>query len=250
MNQPNRDKDTETTEVTSDGLFGDTPPVKRENPYLRKNREKAAKAASETDTAVSDASASDTASSDKAPAKRENPYLRKNREKAVKAEKTHTAPQDIPADEDDEGGRRRTFSDFIFEHVKLITAIATCLVILSLVIITDVTGWVEDIKMKQEQRDKTPLTLAHVRALCDRGQNITWQDLTGYVRMDTDVTDDSVTWKFKVGKTGLKEADLELWISGVNTTREPTYVYLYDLMAGERIDLNKDNLDLFLDRLE
>ncbi len=218
MNSSNRDNETERPESESEGLFSDPSPVKRENPYLRKNREKAVKA-------------------DKTPKPK----------KEVSPRPVNSEGGNDPVEEE---ARKRTFSDFMFEHVKLITAVATCLVILSLVIITDVTGWVEDIRLKQEQKDKTPLTLAHVRALCDRGQNIVWSDMTGYARYDAESVEDSITWKFKVNNTGLANAELEIWMSGVDTAHAPTYVYLYDLMSGERIDLNKDNLDLFLDKLE
>ncbi len=234
MNEPNRDQENKLTEVESDGLFPSEPETRRENPYLRKNREKAAQAAK----------------AEKAKQKKEK-KPRSAVEPPADAQESTKDPSPNPIqDPDDTPARRRTFSDFIFEHIKLITAVLTCLCILSLVIITDVTGWVEDIKMKQEQKDKMPLSLAHVRALCDRGQNIIWSDMTAYVRFDTDVTDTSVTWKFKVVNTDLKNAELELWISGVNTALTPSYVYLYDLMSGERIDLNKENLDLFLDKLE
>ncbi len=202
-------------------------------------------------------SSSDSLSEDTPPeVKRENPYLRKNREKPQKPPKSPKAPREpassaVPAtDGETAGNGNRTFSQFIFEHVKLLTAILTCLVILSLVIITDVTGWIEDYQFKQEQKDKTPLTLSRVRALTDRGQDIIWDDLANYARFDTDAQDDSVTWKFKVVNTGIEGAELELWISGVNTSHTPTYVRLYDMMSGESMDLNKQNLDLFLDKIE
>ncbi len=233
MNQPSHDKDPNRPEHESSGLFSDDYEVKRENPYLKKNREKTAQAAK-------------IAKEPKDPKEPKEPKIKKQKPVSPSARQSSPAASET----DEEAGRRRTFSDFIFEHVKLLTAILTCIVILSLVIITDVTGWIEDYRIKQEQKDKTPLTLAHLRALCDRGQNILWTDMTGYARFDTDVTDDSVTWKFKVIASDYSDAELEVWISGVDTAHAPTYAYLYDLMTGERMNLNKDNLDLFLDKLE
>ncbi len=178
------------------------------------------------------------------PVKRENPYLRKNKEKTTRApeperESAPPPPSDTPA-----VPRHRTVSDFIFEHVKLFTAILTVVVILSLVLITDVIGWVADIREKQEQADKTPLTLRHIEALWMREDPVTWGDLAGYVRYRENRAEDSITWYYQVKGTAL-----ELWISGAGTTYNPTYVYLYDLDSGERMDFNKDDLYLFLDKL-
>ncbi len=197
----------------SGGLFGEEIEVKRENPYLRKNKVK-----------------------NTSPPKPPKP----KREKPVK----ESSAAEPDGEDDREGGRRRTFSDFIFEHVKLITAILTCLVILSLVFITDVTGWIEDIRLKQEQEDKIPLTMAHVRALNERGDPITWSDMSRYVRYNVTDADQSITWTFKV-----KDTDFEVWISGVDTAHDPVYVYLYDFETDTRMDLNKDNIDVFLQKL-
>ena len=94
--------------------------------------------------------------------KRENPYLKKNREKA-KPEKTSVresersfAPAAAPAQGEGKIGytSKRTFSDWMFEHVKLIATIATILVVLSLVLITDVVGMIEDMVFQTQQSDK------------------------------------------------------------------------------------------------
>ncbi len=218
--------------------------VKRENPYLRKNRKKNAEskskesphepAADSIAEPVTDAPSVSENESTPAPSPRRRQSAAKDR-----ATSSHSS----------EGDHKSTFSDFIFEHIKLFTAILTCLLILSLVFITDVTGWLNDIKVKLEQNDKTPLTLSHVRALTNRGDYITWIDMTDFVRYDTDVVDDSITWKFKVNAADLPDAELELWISGVDTDHSPTYVYLYDFNTGERMNLNKDHLDVFLDKI-
>ncbi len=136
---------------------------------------------------------------------------------------------------------KRTFSDFWFEHVKLFVAILTAIAVLSLVIITDVTGWVDDIREKIAQKETVPLSMEHVRALSDRGA-ITWEDMRRYERYNTNTANESVTWCFYVEGT-----HYEVWISGVDTAQNPTYVYLYDMSTGEHMDLQKDILDLFLD---
>ncbi len=139
-------------------------------------------------------------------------------------------------------GKRRSFSDFVFEHIKLFAAVLTALVVLSLVIITDVTGFVRDIREDIAQKDKIPLSMKHLYALWERGTPITWEDMRRYVRYNTNTANESVTWYFEVEGT-----DYEVWISGVNTAQNPTYVYLFDMSTGDRMDLQKDNLDFFLD---
>lgn len=193
--------------------------------------------------------------------KRENPYLKKNRDKAkaekVKAKKEKLAEtespyvavedkplytEDQPAPAEGEGYvRKRTFSDWMFEHVKLIATIATILVVLSLVLITDVVGIVERIITQTQQADKEEITLTYVKGLSEMSQPISWQNLDKFRRDETTVTD-SVTWMLKVEGT-----DYELWVSGVSTEKPPVYVYLFDMKTGDRLVLGEEDFDAFIE---
>ena len=194
--------------------------------------------------------------------KRENPYLKKNREKA-KAEKpkrekksTETAssyvavedkptPAEPPAydDPDREVGytRKRTFSDWMFEHVKLIATIATIIVVLSLVLITDVVSIVENLITQTQQADKEDLSLNYVKGLSEMSQPITWENLKKFKRDETKAQD-SVTWMIPVEGT-----DYELWVSGVSTAKPPVYVYLYHMGTGDRLVLGEEDFDAFIE---
>ena len=192
--------------------------------------------------------------------KRENPYLRKNREKAKSekskpekpkrekpvppAEPSDERPAENPAEVSAEGEgyvRKRTFSDWMFEHVKLIAAIATVLVVLALVLITDVVDVVEDLITQSQQADKEELTLTYVKGLSEKPAPITWSDLDKF-RRDETRADGSVTWMIEVRGTAY-----EVWVSGVDTVRQPLYVYLYDMETGDRMILGKEDLDAFIE---
>ena len=195
--------------------------------------------------------------------KRENPYLKKNREKAKaekpKREKTVSeidspnmtiASEDKPVPGSSAPGyattevtyvRRRTFSDWMFEHVKLIATIATILVILSLVLITDVVSIVENLVTQTQQADKEDLTLNYVKGLSEMSQPITWDNLEKFKRDETKAQD-SITWMIPV-----KGTDYELWVSGVSTEKPPVYVYLYDMGTGDRLVLGEESFDLFIE---
>ena len=192
--------------------------------------------------------------------KRENPYLRKNREKAKPekskpekpkrekpappAEPSDERPVENPAEASAEGEgyvRKRTFSDWMFEHVKLIAAIATVLVVLALVLITDVVDVVEDLITQSQQADKEELTLTYVKGLSEKPAPITWSDLDKF-RRDETRADGSVTWMIEVKGTAY-----EVWVSGVDTVRQPLYVYLYDMETGDRMILGKEDLDAFIE---
>lgn len=187
--------------------------------------------------------------------KQENPYLKKNREKARKQTRTDSRvpspPEPEPEGEEQEkppvpdgDGKgythKRTFSDWFFEHVKLIAAIATVLVVLSLVLITDVVGVVEDLIHQSQQADRQELTMSYVKGLSEKTTPITWADLEDY-RRDETRAEGSVTWMFEV-----KDTDYEVWISGVGTSLPPTYVYLYDMKTGDRMVLGAEDLDAFI----
>lgn len=187
--------------------------------------------------------------------KRENPYLKKNREKAkaekapkpekVKREKLARPAEDapVPAPSGDEEGnpRRRTFSDWMFEHVKLIAAIATVLVVLSLVLITDVVGMVEDLITQSQQAEREELPLNYVKGLSQKSAPITWSDLDQF-RRDETKANGSVTWMIPVKDTGY-----EVWISGTDTSKPPMYVYLYDMRTGDRLILGVEDFDTFIE---
>ena len=192
--------------------------------------------------------------------KRENPYLKKNRDKA-KAEKTkrekpertdspYVPAEDKPAvsqtysaDEDREVGytHKRTFSDWMFEHVKLIATIATVIVVLSLVLITDVVSVVENLITQTQQADREEITLTYVKGLSELSQPITWQNLDKFKRRESKAQD-SVTWMLSVAGT-----DYELWVSGVSTAKPPVYVYLYDMRTGDRLVLGEEDFDAFIE---
>ena len=181
--------------------------------------------------------------------KRENPDSKKNREKA-KAEKP--PKEDKPArtgrvveshESSAEEGytHKRTFSDWMFEHVKLIAAISTVLVILALVLITDVVDVVTDLVTQTQQAEKENLTLNYVRGLTKKAEPIMWDDLDKFRRDETKAKD-SVTWMLSV-----KGTDYELWISGVSTDKAPSYVYLYHMGTGDRLVIGEEDLDTFLE---
>ena len=205
------------------GLFSDeyeTP--KRENPYLKKNRDKA--------------KAEKVKAKKEKLAETESPYV------AVKDKPLYIEDQPAPAPAEGEGYvRKRTFSDWMFEHVKLIATIATILVVLSLVLITDVVGIVERIITQTQQADKEEITLTYVKGLSEMSQPISWQNLDKFRRDETAVTD-SVTWMLKVEGT-----DYELWVSGVSTEKPPVYVYLFDMKTGDRLALGEEDFDAFIE---
>ena len=177
--------------------------------------------------------------------KRENPYLKKNREaaKSPKSKKESPAYTEIDRAESDEDGyvRKRTFSDWMFEHVKLIASIATILVVLTLVLITDVVDVVEDLITQSQQADKEELTLTYVHGLSEKSSPITWADLDPF-RRDETKADSSVTWMIPVEGT-----QYEVWISGVSTSKQPVYIYLYDMKTGDRMVLGEENFEAFVE---
>lgn len=215
-NQQNRDPSEEG------GLFSENYEVpKRENPYLKKNREKAK-------------------------AEKAEKAAKPKREKPVRAAEEVTLPSDPVESEDvvsadgEASPRKRTFSDWMFEHVKLIATIATVLVVLSLVLITDVVGVVEDLIYQSQQASKEELTLTYVQGLAEKSTPITWDDLDKFRRDETKAAD-SITWMVPVKGSGY-----EVWISGVSTSKRPTYVYLFDMKTGDHMVLGADDFEAFI----
>ena len=189
--------------------------------------------------------------------KRENPYLKKNREKA-KAEKKQAkqaqmaappreeftaveepAPRVSPVEEG-KSPRRKSFSDWMFEHVRVIAALATVVVVLSLVLITDVVSIVENMVTQSQQADKEELTLNYVKGLTEKSTPITWADLQKF-RYDSTDAKGSITWMLPV-----KGTSFELWISGVSTDKPPVYIYLYDMRTGDRLVIGEEDFDTFI----
>ena len=185
-------------------------------------------------------------SMDTEPPKRENPYLKKNREKAKTPKESTPRPGAETTDTDGENPvgadhtRRRTFSDWMFEHVKLIATIATVLVVLSLVLITDVVGVVENMIFQSQQEEKELLTLNYLQGLSEKSEPVSWGDLDRF-RRDESRASDSVTWMLSV-----KGGQYELWISGTSVKKNPSYVYLFDMRTGDKMVFGEDDLDTFL----
>lgn len=182
--------------------------------------------------------------------KRENPYLKKNREKA-KAAKAPKPAKDKPDKRDkpdnpdksgEEGFRhKRTFSDFIFEHIKPIAAILTIVAVLSLVLVTDVVDIVTNIVTKSEQAAKEEITLTYIEGLAHKSSPISWNDFSKF-RYDVSDMSNSITWMLPV-----KGTSFEVWISGVDTSRAPTYIRIYDMTSGDHINLGEDDLAAFIE---
>ena len=128
----------------------------------------------------------------------------------------------------------------MFEHVKLIAAILTIIVVLTLVLVTDVVEIVGDLITQSQQADKEELTLTYVKGLTEKSAPITWNDLDQF-RREESKAQDSVTWMLSV-----KGGQYELWISGVSTSRAPAYVYLFDMKTGDKMILGEDDFDTFI----
>ena len=136
---------------------------------------------------------------------------------------------------------RRSLSDWMFEHVKAIATVATILVVLALVLITDVVTLAEKAITQAQQADREEITLTYVQGLSEMGQPITWKNLEKFRRDETKAKD-SVTWMLPV-----KGTNYELWISGYSTDKAPTYVYLFDMQTGDRLALGKEDFCDFVE---
>ena len=207
-------------ENEQNGLFSeDCETPKRENPYLKKNREKAKK---------------------EKPSKVESPYV------PVEDTPSATTPAyDAPPiyeDLDREVGytHKRTFSDWMFEHVKLIATIATIIVVLSLVLITDVVSIAEKLITQVQMADSEAISLNYIHGLTMKSDPIQWRDFEKF-RHEVSTAEDSVTWKLEVEGT-----DYELWVSGASASKPPTDIWLIDWNTGDRMILGEDDLEEFL----
>lgn len=235
-NEPNDRQD-----QNEGGLFSDDYEApKRENPYLKKNREKAAAEAAKAEAARAEKAA-------KEEAKRQRKIKAAARAEADRVARMAGGDMDTPtesvADEPVEGyTHRRTFSDFIFEHVKLITAIVTACLILSLVLITDVISIVENLITESQQADKEYISLNYVEGLTQLSEPVTWGHLTKF-RRDTNATKNTLTWTLEVGE---ERSRYIVKISGTDISHAPTYVRLYDMDTGDFMDINKDDFDKFI----
>jgi hypothetical protein len=194
--------------------------------------------------------------------KRENPYLKKNRGK-TKAERTkgegrradgvdspyvavedrpaYAAPSAEPIPAHGAGyTHRRTFSDWIFEHVKLIASVSTAAVILALLLLVNNLGWLDDVMNKVENGGKNEITLTYVKGLAEKSDPIHWTDFQKF-RYKESKADDSVTWKLAV-----KDTAYEVWVTGADTAHAPMAVWIIDWNSGDRMTLGEDDLDEFL----
>ena len=205
------------------GLFSEEYEApKRENPYLKKNRDKA--------------KAEKTKAIKEKPAEAESPYV------AAEDKPLYPVDQPVSAPAREEGGyvHKRTFSDWMFEHVKLIASIATILVVLSLVLITDVVGIVENLITQSQQADSEAISLNYIYGLTQKSEPIQWRDFEKF-RHEVSKADDSVTWKLEVGDT-----QYELWVSGADMNKPPSDIWLIDWNTGDRMTLGEDDLEQFL----
>ncbi len=219
-----------------DGLFSDEYEApKRENPYLKKNRQKSVRAeVAEAERAFRE----DAKREKKARAAARAAARAEARRGSQSPEGTDGA--DKPETTEGAHKRRRTFSDFMFEHVKLIAAVLTICVILSLVLITDVVDIVQNWITQSEQADKECISLTYVEGLTKITEPITWGHLVKF-RRETNATKASITWVLEVEGT-----NYEVWISGKDTSHAPTYVYLYDMKTGDHMDLQTEDFYLFI----
>lgn len=224
------------------GLFSDDYEIpKRENPYKKKKK---------TEQAEDKAAASVPAEDKLREVKRENPYKRKPKRMKVVYESTESreAPpvDDSRAFQDSDGTHlpkyEKSFgdrwNDFIFNHIKLICFIGGVIVVLLFISAPAIYYGIQDAREQAEQEAKDPLTLNYVKGLADKSTPITWSDLVSFSYDETDASD-SVTWMFKV-----QDTDFEVWISGTNTQKLPTYVRLYDMKTGDMVDLGEGLLAL------
>ena len=230
MNENDRNQ---TNDQPEGGLFSDdyeTP--KRENPYLKKNREKTKpEKAPKPEKPKREKPAKVPAEVSEAPAE----------EPAAEASAAPVSEPLVDADDGEGYVRQRTFSDWMFEHVKLIATIATVLVVLALVLITDVVDVVEDLITQSQQADKEEITLLYVQGLSEKSTPITWSDLDKFCR-DESKAEDSITWMLSVEGTSY-----EVWISGTSISNQPEYVYLYDMKTGDRMTIGEDNFEAFIE---
>ena len=213
------------------GLFSDDYEIpKRENPYKKKKK------------APEDPAEVYVHTEDKPPKpKRENPYKRR-----TQREKDTVQPEREVFQSDEKGDHlpprhkslRDRWNDFIFNHVKLICFIGGVIAVLLFIAAPAIYYGVQDAKEQAEQEAKPPLTMNYVMGLADKSEPISWIDLVRFPYDET-VTSDSVTWMLKV-----KDTDYEIWISGSSTQTLPTYVYLYDMTTGDKVDLTEGLLAL------
>ena len=218
-------------ENEQNGLFSeDYETPKRENPYLKKNREKAK---------------AEKPKREKKSRETESPYVAAEDKPAATPPAATTPAYDAtPAydDPDREVGytHKRTFSDWMFEHVKLIATIATILVVLSLVLITDVVSIAEKLITQVQMADSEAISLNYIHGLTMKSDPIQWRDFEKF-RHEVSTAEDSVTWKLEVEGT-----DYELWVSGASASKPPTDIWLIDWNTGDRMILGEDDLEEFL----
>ena len=167
--------------------------------------------------------------------KRENPYLRRNRRLKETPRSDKPARQrEVPH------SFRDSVSQFLSDHARLLATVATILVILTLICFVDVREVIDSVNGMIEEMLYQPITMEYVHALNAKSGPIMWEDLQKFHHRESTGTD-SVTWRLTV-----EGEAYEVWISGTSTDKNPTYVYLYHMDTGKRMDLNRDDLIAFL----
>ena len=231
----------DSNENREGGLFSDDYEIpKRENPYKKKRK-----------TDEPEDKAADYVSTEDKPAegKRENPYKRKVKER--KADNSSILSEDgdgeaPPVDDShtyrDHGGVhlternkpfRERWNNFMFSHVKLICFIGGVIAVLLFISAPAIYYGIQDAREAAENAAKEPLTMNYVKGLADKSESITWSDLEKFP-YDESIASDSVTWMIDV-----KDTRCQVWISGTSTQKSPTYVYLYDMRTGDKVDLSE-----------
>jgi len=179
--------------------------------------------------------------------KRENPYKKKKKTAPTKDRSaSYVSAEDKLASESQKTADIRTserrlkdrWDDFIFAHVKLICFIGGVIAVLLFISAPAIYDAVMDAQRQAEIESKPPLTLAYIHGLSDKSSPITWRDFAEFPYEETNASD-SVTWMLDV-----KDTNFEIWISGISTQNLPTYIYLYDMSTGDKVDLTEGSFAL------
>lgn len=226
------------------GLFSDDYEIpKRENPYKKKKK---------TEQTEDKADAYVHCEDHPVEAKRENPYKRKTptsrpAKTAVDDEDRELQSQSASRTYHDRDGvhlekyeksLKDRWDEFIFNHVKLICFIGGVVFLLLFISAPAIYYGIQDAREQAEQETKDPLTMNYVKGLADKTEPITWSDLVSFPYDETS-SSDSITWMIKV-----EDTEYEIWISGANTRNLPTYVYLFDMRTGDKVDLTQGLTEL------
>ena len=141
---------------------------------------------------------------------------------------------------------RERWSDFWFEHVKLIVFIISMAVLVMLLgpfSVFRIAEWVEQAQT-QHQMETEAVTMGYVQALADAAVPLEWDDFSRFYHEEhtSDADGGSVSWILPMAE------DFEIRISGSDTATRPDFVYLYDMRTGGRMDLRVESVTVFLAR--